>query len=59
MELNTMQIFWQKRWLFSILVFDLKREKKIKTQKSFSFGYSTRDCHQVSSVDCATRLALK
>jgi hypothetical protein len=57
MELNTMQIFWQKRWLFSILVFDLKREKK--TQKSFSFGYSTTDCHQVSSVDCGTRLALK
>ena len=29
MEVNTMQDFWQKKWLFSILDFDLKRPKKI------------------------------
>jgi hypothetical protein len=30
MELNTMQIFLAKRWLFSILDFGLKRPKKPK-----------------------------
>jgi hypothetical protein len=30
MELNSMQIFLAKRWLFSILYFSLKRQKKRK-----------------------------
>jgi hypothetical protein len=35
MELNTIQIFWQKRYLFSILYFSLKKQKK-KTKVPYS-----------------------